>query len=389
LLDIKSIPLIDNHCHPFLPEKEEKKDFPKFFTISFVPEVKSVDMENTILYRRVIKELKRIYNFQNMKELIKQRMLEYHTNPKEYITKLFTDANIETLLVDFGYPSEEHSDYSIPIKVFKNLVPCNVNCIYRIEPLIYRLFNKNIVFENFINEYESSIKNAFKTGEYIAVKTVMAYRFGLKTKERDENEVKTIYENMRGKKELFIPYAEKTLEMVQNEKIIREYLLFKTLELCMKLDVPLQIHTGVGASPNIDVREVNPLHLINIITHPELNNAKIVLIHSGYPYVEEAGYLANQYPNVYIDISEMNPFISIGVKNKVLSLLEMAPVTKIMYGSDGFNIPEVFWIAALIGREAISQALDHLIKRGFIDEDYGYQSAKLILYENAKELYKV
>jgi len=194
---------------------------------------------------------------------------------------------------------------------------------------------------------------------------------------------------MREHKELLMPFAQKTKDMIKKEKVIREYMLFKTLELCKKFDLPLQIHTGMGASPDIDIRSANPLHLINIIRDPEFNKVKIVLVHSGYPYVEEAGYLANQYPNVYIDISEMNPFISIGVKNKILSLLEMAPTTKIMYGSDGFYTPEVYWIAAIIGKEALSQALDQLIKREFIDEDYGYKSAKFILHENAKKLYNV
>ena len=63
--------------------------------------------------------------------------------------------------------------------------------------------------------------------------------------------------------------------------------------------------------------------------------------------MEEAGYLANQYPNIYIDISELNPFMSIGVERKLLSLLEMSPTTKIMYGSDGVVIPELFWISSI------------------------------------------
>ena len=364
-------------------------DFPKFFTISTVQEVNTIDVENTIIYIRMIKELKRILKVENEKKLIEKRMKEYHNNPREYINKLFTDANIGTVIIDLGYPAKEYHGYSISVKEFRNLVPCNVKTNYRIEPLIYDLFKKNIPFEDFINEYTYSIENTVKKEKHVSVKTVMAYRFGIDTQKRSEKEAKKIYEIMREHKELLMPFAQKTKDMIKKEKVIREYMLFKTLELCKKFDLPLQIHTGMGASPDIDIRSANPLHLINIIRDPEFNKVKIVLVHSGYPYVEEAGYLANQYPNVYIDISEMNPFISIGVKNKILSLLEMAPTTKIMYGSDGFYTPEVYWIAAIIGKEALSQALDQLIKREFIDEDYGYKSAKFILHENAKKLYNV
>ena len=181
----------------------------------------------------------------------------------------------------------------------------------------------------------------------------------------------------------------KTREIIRKEKTIREFLVFKALDLSIKLNVPMQIHTGMGASPSIDVRDANPLNLLNLITHPELSKAKIVLVHCGYPYVEETGYLANQYPGVFVDLSEMNPFIGSGVKNKILSLLEMAPITKVMYGSDGFNTPEVFWIASIICRESLGQAMEELINRGFIDEDFANKSIKLILRENAKKLYNI
>ena len=67
----------------------------------------------------------------------------------------------------------------------------------------------------------------------------------------------------------------------------------------------------------------------------------------------------------------------------------MAPTNKIMYGSDGFNAPEVFWIASIICRESLGQAMDELINRNFIDEDFANKSIKAILRENAKILYNV
>ncbi len=145
----------------------------------------------------------------------------------------------------------------------------------------------------------------------------------------------------------------------------------------------------MGDSPAIDLRASNPLHLLEVVADNELREARIVLLHSGYPYVREAGYLANSYQNVYVDLSEMIPFASIGAKTCILQLLEMAPVTKLMYGSDGFGVPEIFWIGGLIGKEALAAALQELIERRAIDEDYAHSAARQILQGNALRLYRL
>ncbi len=85
----------------------------------------------------------------------------------------------------------------------------------------------------------------------------------------------------------------------------------------------------------------------------------------------------------------MMPFIGPGMKEKVLQLLYMAPTTKIMFGSDGYNNPEIFWIAAIWGKQAISEALQDLVHSDVIDEDYAYKAGSLILSENAIRLYKL
>ena len=143
-VEILDIPIIDDHCHPFLPEKETKKELPSFFTISFVPEVRVNDIENTILYKRVVKELGRILGVKDDKDLAEKRFKEYHSNPRKYIRKLFMDAKIEMLIIDVGYPSEEYTGYSISMDDFQKLVPYRIKRIFRIEPLIYKLFIKNI-----------------------------------------------------------------------------------------------------------------------------------------------------------------------------------------------------------------------------------------------------
>jgi predicted TIM-barrel fold metal-dependent hydrolase len=97
----------------------------------------------------------------------------------------------------------------------------------------------------------------------------------------------------------------------------------------------------------------------------------------------------NSYPNVFLDLSETIPFISIGIADKLMKLFEMTPTNKIMYGSDGYNIPELFWISALETKRALSRVLNELVESDTIDVDWALEIAEQILSMNTKRIYKL
>ncbi len=397
-IDLSQYPVVDSHCHPFLPGKEEKilvgterrrKRFDQLFSVSLLPNPK-LHTENVILYRKVMKELSRVLDCPFKFDEILKRRNDAYTNPKEYIMKLFDEAKIDTLLVDMGYPSEMDliTGYTVPLGEFQSLVNCKLRCIYRIEQLLSTLFQTAPTFEDMLEHYEESLEHAVKREGYVGFKSIIAYDSGLEIHNEDEHVARAAYERLREKNLLTVDPMEMDNKTRGTEKIMRDFLICRSIKKSIDLKIPFQLHTGFGDTP-IDVRAANPLHLFEVINDEELRKAQLVLVHAGYPYVEEAGFLANTYPNVYIDLSEMMPFIGPGMKEKVLQLLYMAPTTKIMYGSDGYNNPEIYWIAAIWGKQAISEALQDLVHSDAIDEDYAYKAGGLILSENAIRLYKL
>lgn len=65
-----------------------------------------------------------------------------------------------------------------------------------------------------------------------------------------------------------------------------------------------------------------------------------MLLHAGYPFVREAAYLASVYSQVYVDIGLAVPFLSVaGMRGVLQQLLELSPVSKLMYSSDAHMIP--------------------------------------------------
>ena len=93
----------------------------------------------------------------------------------------------------------------------------------------------------------------------------------------------------------------------------------------------MQFHTGLGDN-DITLSLSSPAHMQPIIkAYPK---AKIVLLHSSYPYTRDAGYLTAVYSNVFLDFGEIFPFLSATGQNAVVQqMLELAPTNKIMWSS--------------------------------------------------------
>ena len=387
MLDILEHPVVDSHCHAFLPEKEIEP-FEQHLTLADHP-IPKMDVVNTFLYRQLVRELSRILNTGGThQEIVEERQKRYEQDPVGYIELLFDDANIETLLVDTGYPAEVFSGYSIDLKNFSKIVPSEVREIFRIDLIIYDLIERRLSFEEAVEQLHEKMKNAVKNGA-VGLKSVVAYRTGLEIQRGAEDQVRKAYGEMIAQAESGSPVRDVLSSSSRHAKTVYDYFVFLGVEASVELGVPFQIHTGMGDAPFIDLRIANPILLHDLINDEAIKDAKIVLVHGGYPYIEEAGFLVNSYPNVFLDLSETIPFISIGVKEKLLNLFEMAPTTKIMYGSDGFKIPELHWFSSIQAKKALTAALNELVESREIDEESAYEVAKQFLSYNAKRIYNL
>jgi len=396
IIDLSDYPVVDDHCHPFLPSMEPKLFAQNFNWSSIFPPVPVEQTEDLILYRRTISELARFLGLSktNSQEIVAMRNEKYRREPKEYISRLFQDASIDCLIFETGYPSEEKVQagfvsHAVDPAELQRLLPCNFKRIFRLERLIDLLFqDAHLGFDDMLNKYDDSLQGAITHEGYIGFKSIIAYGYGLDIQDRLVQDARDTYNELKEKGRLALPLKEKEETVLRKEKVLRDFLIFRGIEKSAQLNVPFHIHTGFGTSPIISIARCNPLLLCDALKNDKLRKARIVLLHAGYPYVEEVGYLANQFPNVYVDMSVVIPFAYPAIKSKVVELLEMTPTTKLLYGSDGYNIPELFWISAILGKEALSAVLGEMVTLGTLDEDYAYKVASRVLHENAEQLYR-
>lgn len=113
-----------------------------------------------------------------------------------------------------------------------------------------------------------------------------------------------------------------------------------------------------------------------------------MLLHAGYPFMREAGYLTAVYPQVYVDFGLAIPDASIaGMRSVLRQLLETAPTTKVLFSSDAHESPELFYLCAKWGLETLAYVLSAAVRDGDLRRDEADSSARRILHDNACNLY--
>ncbi len=171
-------------------------------------------------------------------------------------------------------------------------------------------------------------------------------------------------------------------------KMLRDFLIVRAMELSIDLNVPMQVHTGVG-DYDILLDQCDPSLMYELLKDERLRHATVVLVHSGFPNNQNAAFMTSVLPNVFLDFSLTIPFLNPASHERLMEILEIAPSSKIMYGSDGFNIPELFWLSVKVGKRILQRCFERFLQERIFDEDEINQKARRILFANANELYRV
>ncbi|MBN1318153.1 MAG: amidohydrolase family protein [Anaerolineales bacterium] len=386
MIEIDHLPVIDAHCHPFLKHDELTADqfidlaaFPTagmdFMVEGGVPKDQAVAQvrrirRDTVYVRFLVHQLAAFFDCEpSIGAVVAVRNRAVQKDFHGYVNGLYRACNLTAMVVDFGYPKPP-----VDVQQFKADSPVKVAPIYRIESFIDEWLDKETSWADFNLNYEETIVNALENEGYVGLKSVIAYRTGLdvsplsRAADRGQNAWDAL---RRGE---------------GSEKELRDHLLCRAIEFCIEFDAPLQIHTGIG-DYEINLMKCRPACLLELLRSPIFRACKVVLVHAGYPYHVEAGYLANIFPSVYCDVSEGIPFGGHGARRIFSEILEMAPISKVMVGSDGYVVPEIGYVGAVLGKRALAKVLGELVEEKMLTRTEAQEAAELILAGNVRRLY--
>lgn len=157
------------------------------------------------------------------------------------------------------------------------------------------------------------------------------------------------------------------------------------LHEALRLGKPLQIHVGLG-DRDCELHRTNPMLLLDFLRGS--GEIPIVLLHC-YPYEREAGYLAQAFNNVHLDVGLTVNHLGARSAAFLARALELAPFRKILYSSDAFGPPELHYLGAKLWRSGMNSVLSDFVERGEWSAEDSYRVADLIGRRNAQRVYQV
>lgn len=309
-----------------------------------------------------------------------------------YMQALFQDVRLENVMLDTGFTDGLDAK---GIQHFEQTVlPTRARYLARVDTLQAPLLRETVAFADLRDRFVAKVRDALDgTGnngrKSYGMKSYLLPRIGVIKPVYDERAAAASWEEAKGK---WQTSSGDRAEDAQRGKVLLQYLLTLAIEECLARDMPMQFHAGDGEAPGVILRNQQPYYLEEIVRFDKdgvMRMPKIIPIHAGYPLVSEAAWLSHLYTNCYFELSLMTPFIHQGLVHRYLEIMEAVPLSKILFGSDAYNVPELYWLAGRWGKRFLSQALAVYVDQQVLTEREALEAAQMILYKNNRATYNL
>lgn len=383
-IDVREYPVFDNHCHPYWPKKNPPPFYEGWNSSLFPIEDKHLKNGMTyIMVNNMLRYHMQIPESATRDEVLAERDRRITQNPRDWGQELLKDANITGMMIDISYPitawltGKYMTDENLAW--FEDMAKdIEIKRVIRFEFAYNKLLPEYLPFDSFEKRFFEEIDMQIKKYRPFSFKSVIGYFTGLDVARVDRVDAALAYEKYQ-----------MDISDYRSEKVLRDYMLWQGTELCLLYDLPLQIHTGMGNTPMCHLTRMNPCLLHDFFCDKEHQKVKTVILHAGYPYMREAGYMAGHFPQVSVDISQMIPHAGRASETGLYELMEVAPFSKIHYASDGGALPEHTWYTAKYFKNVLSDVLTNFTDNGIFSRTEAYDIARSILLENTRDFYRL
>lgn len=250
------------------------------------------DAVHSLAHLQAVQQLSKLYGCEPSWEAIKRYRIA--SGFETYAQKCFDASEIECILMDdLLVPND---GIALPYSEHDRFTTSKTRRIVRVETLAENVAKTMKVADvrAFLKSYLKLLAESARDPNVVGFKSVICYRTGL------DIDI-TMKERLDSRSEPFLEYIQngnETGSFRLNSKPLNDMITNLAVQISGEYGKPIQFHTGLGDN-DIRLVKANPAYLQNLIeAYPK---AKIVLLHSSYPYTREAGYLATVYDNVYLD----------------------------------------------------------------------------------------
>jgi len=383
-VDLSGVEIVDAHTHPYrladlVARSSEGFDTRATFLGEAFSSSSRLDPElwstadrltdSTVMGITIVRWLARHLGCEPTRHAVTaSRAIAIQADAVAYTKGLLDAAGVVAVLADEGYPQPP-----IHAAEFAGTIGVPVSRVARLEPWI--LARREGSFDDLVAGVEADATEAASDPNCVAYKSIVAYRTGLDVGDPSPSEAAEAFARWR---------ADDWRETRGHAKPVRDFLIRRTLAVAKANDRAFHFHCG-GGDPDVDLAHASPKGLFPLLV--DVQHQPVVLVHSGFPWVEEGAFIASVLPNVYLELSELIPWGWGQVEPALELIVGSVPAAKIMYGSDEAGEPEGFWVAALMARAALQRVLGRLVDRDYVAVDEAQRLGRLILADSCRGLH--
>lgn len=382
-MDLSRVPVIDNHCHTSTLKKTTleplslAQEFYHGFGDTLDPSGRSAkglvstarkeDIAQFGVVHTLVAQMAALFDCEpTLPAVTAERNRRTQAGLLNYAEMLYQDAGIVGTVVDSDLP---------PGAPELDLTPGRILRLFQMGPAIDRALASSTSYDALREVFLNELDHAVRVNGFIGVKSHLGEVVGFSAALSAPGEGESAWSAARGGDRAAY-------------KRLYAALHHETVLACQRLDVPVHIHTGITGGPwDGPIGEAEPFLLSALLSQPEYRTSKVVLLHAGYPWVEQASMMAHAYPQVWLDIGWVTPWTSLRAIECMRAFMAVAPLSRLMIGTGGHGTPEVAWLGAKVAKIALSAVLEDSVANGLMPAASAARVASMILYENAAQLY--
>jgi len=369
---VESLPLVDHHCHGVVRRDLDRTGFESLLTEAAAPSALGgtlFDSQIGLAVRRWCAPVLDLPPHVGAEEYLARRA---ELGTTEVTGRFLRGAGLSALCVDTGFEPE-------PILSPSELGAAAGAAAYevvRLEQVAEQLVAEGSTAAGFAEAVR--LRLAERAATAVGVKSVAAYRVGLALSDRRPDDAEVARAAGR-----WLSIVEKGAPVRLVDELLHRFLVFVGVDL----GLPVQFHVGLG-DRDLDLHRCNPLLLTGLLRTIEPTGVPMMLLHN-YPYHREAGYLAQVFGNVFVDIGLATHGVGRRASALLSEALELTPFGKFLYSSDAFGLPELHHLGALLFRRALSDLLERGLAEGAWAERDARRIARLVGEANARRAYRL
>lgn len=384
MIDLSGADVVDAHTHPYRMEDLLGRGSEGFDTrATFLGESfhssSRIDEDlwpfvdgltgSTVLAIALVRWLARHLGCEPTREAVTaEREARLQADAVGYTKGLLEAARVVAVFADEGFPQPR-----ITAEEFAQTLGTTVYRVTRLEPWI--LQHRDGSFDDLVSGVGAEAADAFSDPNCVAIKSIVAYRTGLDVGDPSAADAAAAFGRWKG---------DAWRESREHAKPVRDFLIRRALASAKQNDRPFHFHCG-GGDPDIDIAHAAPQNLFPLLI--DVQHQPVVLVHAGYPWIREAGYIASVLPNVYLELSELIPWGWGQVEWALEMLIGTVPAAKLLYGSDEAGEPESFWLSAVLARAALERVLTRFVERDHISAEDAERLGRLVLADACRGLH--